>query len=100
FRSPDPWYALEGKIVVRRLSPNNRKLDANELDDKTSLLVDADMLHAMGRDLAAVHLGAKQPREAIRSDLAGRDAGWLRKATDDAVTFVCVEQKKWKSRKA
>src|SRR5256885_11406966 len=28
YRAPDPWYALTDDVVVRRLSPNNRKLDA------------------------------------------------------------------------
>ena len=26
YRAPDPWYELTGRVVVRRLSPNNRKI--------------------------------------------------------------------------
>ena len=28
YRAPDPWYAVADDVIVRRLSPNNRKLDA------------------------------------------------------------------------
>ena len=45
YRAPDPWFALEDGIVVRRLSPNNRKLDAetHPLD-----LISRKYLRAMG----------------------------------------------------
>ena len=41
-------------LSVRRLSPNNRKIEA---DDDLAHLLSPDMLHVMGADLAGVHLG-------------------------------------------
>ena len=49
-----PGTALQDSVVLRRLSPNNRKIEA----EKGSVsLITPDMLHAMGLELANVHLG-------------------------------------------
>ncbi len=48
FRAIDPWLHLHGNIIVRRLSPNNRKI---EVDDGMNTFSPA-MLEAMGADLA------------------------------------------------
>jgi len=91
-RAPDPWYALTNDVVVRRLSPNNRKLDAetHPLD-----LIDKKMLRLMARDLAAVHLGLVDARKAISADLAKREDRWLADAVKRAAAFVRGEQKEW-----
>jgi hypothetical protein len=93
YRAPDPWYALTDDVVVRRLSPNNRKLDA---ETHPLELMDKKMLRAMARDLAAVHLGLVDARAAIRRDLAKRKAGWLADAVKRAATFVRGEQREWR----
>src|SRR5208337_1690975 len=54
YRAPDPWYSVRDNIIVRRLSPNNRKIEAG--DNAFSGLT-ANMLGATGRELANVHLG-------------------------------------------
>ena len=38
YRSPDPYYRMDDSILVRRLSPNNRKLDFGEKDLPAALL--------------------------------------------------------------
>ena len=83
-------------MIVRRLSPNNRKLDAetHPLD-----LIDKKMLRVMGRDLAAIHLGLADARKAIQRDLTKRKDGWLADAVKRAAAFVRGEQKEWKVRK-
>src|SRR5205085_3295497 len=93
YRAPDPWYALSDNVIVRRLSPNNRKLDAatHPLE-----LIDKKMLRAMGRDLAAIHLGLTDARKAIERDLGKRKDGWLADAVKQAAAFVRGEQKEWK----
>jgi uncharacterized protein (DUF2252 family) len=74
-RAPDPWYAVADGIVVRRLSPNNRKIEAN---DPAMHALSERLLAAMGRELAAVHLGVADRRRAILRDLDKRDGdGWL-----------------------
>jgi hypothetical protein len=93
YRAPDPWYALTDNVVVRRLSPNNRKLDA---ETHPLELMDKKMLRAMARDLAAVHLGLVDARAAIRRDLRKRKAGWFADAVKRAATFVRGEQRAWR----
>jgi uncharacterized protein (DUF2252 family) len=91
-RSPDPWYALSGNIVVRRLSPNNRKLEAPATPAR---LASRKMLRVMGRDLAAIHLGIGNRRPAIERDLATRRPRWLVSAVERAVAFVRSDYKAW-----
>ena len=87
FRSPDPWYAATGNLLIRRLSPNNRKIDVEDRRDAARLL-HPDLLWAMGRDLAAIHLGVRDRREALRKDLAKRKARWFRTSVETAAEFV------------
>jgi len=96
YRSPDPWYRLTGTILVRRLSPNNRKLDLGEVRDPRELVNHPRTLEAMGRDLAAVHLGTRNGKVAIERDLRQRK-GSLRNAVAAAAEFVRGEQKEWRS---
>lgn len=76
YRSPDPWLQRHGDIVVRRLSPNSRKLDLAELPARGRL----SLLAAMARDLAAVHAQDGKRIGAVRADFERRKAGWLRTA--------------------
>src|SRR5262249_27042331 len=66
YRAPDPWYHADNRLVVRRLSPNTRKLD---IDDETAKLLNPRMLRAMGYELANIHLGTGDHRRAISRDL-------------------------------
>ena len=72
-RAPDPWYAVRDDIVVRRLSPNNRKIEA---EDEAFAEVSVAMLEVMGLELANVHLGSREA-SPITADLADRKQGWL-----------------------
>lgn len=94
YRSPDPWYALKERIVIRRLSPNNRKIEIADLD-RPSELVNPDMLWAMGHDLAAIH-SASAERDAIAADLDGRKAKSFAADVEAAAEFVRREHKEWK----
>ena len=75
YRAIDPWHHIKDGIVVRRLSPNNRKIEA---DEDPGPLLSPDMLDVMGADLAGVHLGTSDCAEAIKRDLAHRKRGWLK----------------------
>lgn len=94
-RSPDPCYEQRGRVVVRRLSPNNRKLEVDDAIEAVDLFK-PDMLQAMGRELAAIHLGRGDYADAIRSDLAQRRRRWLRTSVESAAEFVRSEQHDWK----
>jgi hypothetical protein len=95
FRAPDPWYQLIGSTLVRRLSPNNRKIGLDNVDSVTDL-VNPEMLAAMGHELAAIHLGVTDRRRAIAADLAKRKRHWMKAATQAAAEFVTREQEEWK----
>ena len=105
YRAPDPWYRAADGIAVRRLSPNNRKLEAAsgtsavEEDSEAArglgldILLDPKMLKAMGRELASIHLGAGENGHAIAEDLKdrGRDGSWLKHASTAAAEAVWKE---------
>ena len=94
FRANDPWYRLEGNLLVRRLSPNNRKIEAES--GGVSLLT-PDMLRAMGLELANVHLGTGNRRAAILRDLARREDDWLRANAKRAAAAVTRDYEDWKA---
>jgi Uncharacterized protein conserved in bacteria (DUF2252) len=95
YRAPDPWYSASGNLLMRRLSPNNRKIDVADRRDAARLL-HPDLLWAMGHDLAAVHLGVRDRREALRQDLEKRKRRWFRTHVEAAAEFVAGEYAEWK----
>lgn len=95
FRAPDPWYNAKDNVLLRRLSANNRKLEVKKKRDVPRLL-HPTMLQSMGRDLAAVHLGTGDRRDAVRNDLAGRKRGWLRAQVEAALVFISDEYDAWR----
>jgi len=102
FRAPDPLLSLADGIAIRRLSPNNRKINAEsparsvsadtEKRVGLSVLLDPEMLKAMGAELAAIHLGTADMGDAIRQDLGARRKGWLAEAAARAAKSVRTEQ--------
>ncbi|USI74759.1 DUF2252 family protein [Sphingomonas morindae] len=74
-RAVDPHYRVADGLVVRRLSPNSRKVEVGDAGD---LLFSAPMLRLMGAEIACCHAGDAARLEAVRADVAGRDADWLR----------------------
>ena len=95
YRAPDPWYAASGNLLIRRLSPNNRKINVEDRRDAARLL-HPDLLWCMGRDLAAIHLGARDRRDALRKDLEKRKRRWFRTHVESAAEFVAREYAEWK----
>jgi uncharacterized protein (DUF2252 family) len=94
FRPLDPWYRLKDNVVVRRLSPNNRKI---EVEQGSSTLFTKDMLQTMGLDLANVHLGTADRRDAIERDLEQRKRGWLTANARKAADATLQDYNDWKA---
>ena len=96
FRAPDPWYRVDSRkrLVVRRLSPNSRKL---EMEYHGDILLDPRMLGLMGHELANVHLGTEKDskRAELRKDLKDRDPIWLLLAVEKACDLVQREQQEF-----
>jgi uncharacterized protein (DUF2252 family) len=95
YRAPDPWYDVRKGVVVRRLSPNSRKIEVKEQPDE---LLDPRMLRAMAHELANLHIGTGNRVRAIEKDFAKRKANWLHDATVAATKFVTSEFKTWTKR--
>jgi hypothetical protein len=92
YRAVDPWFRVDGGVAVRRLSPNNRKIEA---DDAT--LLSPRMLEAMGFDLASAHLGTGDHGAGIRRDLSSRRSGWLLADAKKMATAVRQDHAAWKT---
>jgi hypothetical protein len=88
-RAPDPEYRVVDGVLVRRLSPNSRKIEAKSDPD---MLLSPDMLGLMGFEIANCHAGDPAPLAAIRADLDRRGDGWLRDAAKLAVASIEAEQ--------
>jgi hypothetical protein len=50
----------------------------------------------MGRDLAAIHVGVRDRRDAIRADFDKRKKRWIRANVEAAAEFVRGEHEEWK----
>jgi hypothetical protein len=94
FRAPDPWYTADGLLLVRRLSPNSRKIDVESRRD-IAVLLQPELLRAMGRDLAAVHLGTGDHGDALRADLDRRKLRWFRAQVAAAMEMVHGQYEEW-----
>jgi hypothetical protein len=76
-RSPDPWLHVVGKVIVRRLAPNSRKLDI----DGNRRRLRRRVLESMGFELANIHAGSKARIADIKADIKQRGPEWLASAT-------------------
>ena len=91
-RAPDPWYRLSDNIVVRRLSPNARKI---EVKGDAAVLLEEQILRKMGHELANVHTGTGDAQGRVRAHFSRRDARWLQDAAKAAAKFVSGEYEEW-----
>lgn len=89
-RAVDPHYRVADGIVVRRLSPNSRKIN---LSRDPGPLLSPRMLDLMGREIAHCHAADPAALAAIRDDLDRRDPDWLRDAAKAAAAWVAGEQR-------
>jgi hypothetical protein len=87
-RVRDPYLTLVDGWIVRRLSPEARKIELVEL---TSLSDMRHFFHATGRELANVHIGVAQTGEALSDKLRMLPSDWLRDASDRAASFIRAE---------
>ncbi len=112
YRSPDPTYRLRGHVLVRRLSPNDFKIETKQKDESGKKakakeqenpkaverpeLINAAVLHAMGRDLAAIHR-ATDAKGKIAASLKRKKEDWLFVAVGKATAVVSADFNEWKA---
>ncbi|QCK87291.1 DUF2252 domain-containing protein [Phreatobacter aquaticus] len=84
-RAPDPHYKEASGILVRRLSPSSRKIEAkHDLD----LLLRARMLRLMGREVANCHADNPRLAEKARLHAEGQTPGWLHDCAKSALKRI------------
>lgn len=92
YRSPDPSIAVSSGFLVRRISPDERKLD---LEDVTKRGLGTQLLKAMGADLAAVHAAHRNVNKVIE-DLAHRDVAWLQESAAGCRAAVVADYTRYR----
>lgn len=88
-RSPDPILKVADQWVVRRIAPDCIKLETKKLPESNQ----KQMLRAMGREIANVHLGlaSEETITAINADLTQRkkkDGQWFAEAVSQLARQV------------
>ena len=73
-RQPDPYYAVEGGWVVRRLGPHCGRIELKQCPRRRDERL---LLRDMGRETANLHLAMPDQRKTILRDLAERGPDWL-----------------------
>jgi len=93
YRSADPFMWIQDNFVFRRVAPDSRKI---ELGPKGAVGLDADIVRAMGFDLASIHAACDGGVSAIAADLRKRDREWLHAASKTAEAAVTEDWKSWR----
>ena len=86
-RDPDPFFAVRGGWIVRRLSPHCSRIDLTDLSRERD---EWRLLRAMGLETGNVHLGSRAP---IAADLRRRRGRWLEEAAHAMAQLV---EKEWR----
>jgi hypothetical protein len=93
-RMVDPWVHLAGRWIVRRLSPDCRRIELDSLPEDRNEL---KLLTLMGRETANIHLcNGATVCKTIGEDLDKRPKKWLLKAAQAMVDSVNADWKQWR----
>jgi hypothetical protein len=91
-RSLDPFQRIIGGWLIRRLSPDSNPIEIIDLprnrDEQT-------LLHAMGSEVANVHLGSQRNVGNILKDLRKKKPNWLRFAAKQMARAMERDWKKY-----
>jgi hypothetical protein len=90
FRARDPHLHLAGHWVVRRLSPEARKIEIGEIKHVARR---HDLLEAMGRELANMHRGTARTAAQLENSLAKLPKNWLHRAATAAAARIIEDYK-------
>jgi hypothetical protein len=76
-RQPYPFYRVQDGWLIRRLAPHCGRIDQSRIPRRKD---ERQVLVAMGREIANLHLATAERRNDVLKDLAGRKSDWLLKA--------------------
>jgi hypothetical protein len=91
-RCHDPFVALKGRWIVRRLAPDCSRIEIASLPEQRD---EIKLLRAMGFETANVHLGSVKGK-AILKDLKKRKEPWLHHAAHRMVAAVMEDWEEWR----
>ena len=94
-RSPDPSWTVHGRWVLRRLGPNESRIELADLPKKRD---EREILRAMGAETANVHFGTPQAIAGVKQDLKARKSKWLFAAAVKMAAATRDDWKRWKAR--
>lgn len=89
-RAQDPFFAVSGQWIVRRLAPDCSRIDIDDLPVKRD---EGKLLRAMGWEAANIHM---RSAARISRDLRVRPANWLRRAAFEMADAAVADWQRWK----
>jgi uncharacterized protein (DUF2252 family) len=92
-RVPDPFLALHGKWLLRRLAPDCSRIELASLPRGRD---EARLLWMMGWETANMHLGTPGMTRAILKDLKTRRRTWLARAAGRMAQSLERDWRKWR----
>lgn len=93
-RSPDPLFAVRGRWIVRRLSPECGRVELTGLPKPHD---DVKLLHAMAWETANIHLADRARATKIKAALKSRRANWLYEAARNMMDVIMDDWSDWRS---
>jgi uncharacterized protein (DUF2252 family) len=91
-RVPDPFLAVHGQWLIRRLAPDCSRVTLASLPRGRD---ESRLLWMMGWETANMHLGTPAQRRLILADLGRRKSAWLAKAALRMCEAVTRDFRKW-----
>lgn len=92
-RASDPFMTMRGTWILRRLAPYCSRIELQQLPPGP---YGEKLLHAMGHELANVHLGTRGAATRVQSDLRQRGSKWLAHAADAMIEATLKDWQAWR----
>jgi len=92
-RCRDPFVAMKGRWVVRRLAPDCSRIQMASLPAQRD---DIKLLRAMGFETGNVHLGSAKGKDILK-DLQKRPDAWLHDAAHQMAAAVTEDWEEWRN---
>lgn len=92
-RCPDPLWAIKGKWIVRRLGPDCRRIDLEDVGSERDVY---KLFYSMGYETANIHLGDPTAKIKVLADLEKRPHHWLKDAYEIMMKAMTEDCGAWK----
>jgi uncharacterized protein (DUF2252 family) len=92
-RVPDPFLAVRGNWLIRRLAPDCSRIELASLPKSHD---GSRLLWMMGWETANMHLGSAHARRRILADLKKRKPSWLARAAVSMAQTLERDWRKWR----